>query len=82
MLIIHLFPLVPRGVAPLALLLQLLEGRVPGPPVVDGGGHAGVARGEGGEVQLQVEEHLDIACILIVLLQIFWCCMTMGTRPE
>ena len=65
MLIIHLFPLVPRGVAPLALLLQLLEGRVPGPPVVDGGGHAGVARGEGGEVQLQVEEHLDIACILI-----------------
>ena len=60
----HLFPLVPRGVAPLALLLQLLEGRVPGPPVVDGGGHAGVARGEGGEVQLQVEEHLDIAFLL------------------
>ena len=61
MFIIHLFPMVPSIVAPLALLLQLLEGRVPGPPVVDGGGHAGVARGEGGEVQLQVEEHLDIA---------------------
>ena len=43
---------------PLALLLQLLEGSVPGAPVVEGGGQAGVARGEGGEVQLQVEEHL------------------------
>ena len=73
MLIIHLFPLVPRGVAPLALLLQLLEGRVPGPPVVDGGGHAGVARGEGGEVQLQVEEHLDVVSILITYTSMYSC---------
>ena len=58
---IHLLPRAPvSGVAPLLLLLQLLEGSVPGAPVVEGGGQAGVARGEGGEVQLQVEEHLSV----------------------